>query len=446
MWKLISLLILFIASTTSISASDYYVSTTGSDSNQGTSASPYKTISKGISSLNPGDKLAIGPGQYSSFSVTKSGTDLSPINIIAQNATISGGNTAINLSGSFINVSGFEVSGTSSHAVLISGKNISFKDFIVHDSVNENMGSNGSCSGSGGWGSGLKVMVGSENILLENGSIYRNCGEGLGITRGINVTARNLIAYDNFSVNFYLDNSRDVTLENSLTYCTNDTRYYRSGQPAAGILIGEESYSGWGAQLTNLKVINNLSHGCKGLSFYGAEVSPGGLKGALIAHNTIVSIYSGGKGISIATEPDNRDIKIINNIASGPITTGTGITASNNLTSTTFATTPNPNNPTSFMPNINSSAINQGNATIGIATDYSQNVRNNPPDIGALEFVDSNQTSPLPSPSSSPLTTKPGDFNHDNVVNFLDFDVISKNFNNPFSIYDYNLLISTYGT
>ena len=143
--------------------------------------------------MSAGDTLQVAPGSYPSFSISKSGTSSSPLNIIASGSSIAGGNTAINLSGSFINVSGFEVSGTSSHAVLISGKNISFKDFIVRDSVNENMGSNGSCSGSGGWGSGLKVMVGSENILLENGSIYRNCGEGLGITRGINITARKLI-------------------------------------------------------------------------------------------------------------------------------------------------------------------------------------------------------------------------------------------------------------
>lgn len=436
----------------SVLATNYYVSTNGSDSNLGTSPSPYRTINKAVSTVLPGDTIIVNPGEYAPFSISKSGNSSAPINIQANNALISGGSTAVNISGSYINMSGFEVADTESHAVLISGKNIRYADFIVRDSVNENK-SGSSCSGSGGWGSGLKVMVGAENIEIENGSIFRNCGEGLGITRGINVTIKKVVAYDNFSVNLYLDNSRDVTLTQSFSYCTNDSRYYRDGQPAAGILIGEESYSGWGAQLQNLKVTNNIVYGCRGVSFYGAEVSNGGLVGGLIANNTIWNINGGGRAINIAAEPNNSNIKIVNNIAGGTISTGSGLVVSNNISNPIFISSLG-YSANLFKPNSNSPAINAG-TQVGVNVDFEGNQRDSLPDVGAFEFLGAgNPTQPPIVPTTPPVLL--GDLNNDKKVDNNDYQIFKSNFgkNSGVSdinksglvdIYDYNILVENYG-
>jgi len=408
-------------------AATYYVSPNGNDSNNGSEANPFKTVSKGISLAQAGDTLEVASGIYSNFSISKSGNAGYPITIHGNNSRIENVQTAINLSGSYLKVSGFEVSNTTSHAVLISGKNIIFSDFIVRNSVLENMGNNGSCSGSGGWGSGLKVMLGGENITLQNGKIYQNCGEGLGITRAKNILIRNLVAYDNFSVNYYLDNSSNVVLENSLSYCTSDARYYRNNDPAAGILIGEESYTDWGAQLTNLTIKNNIISGCTPLSFYGSEVSPGGLKGANISNNTLHNLKTtSGRGIHIATEVDNRDIIITNNIAGGTVTTASFTTTSNNPTSATYNQTPNPTDPRTFI--------------------------HNNPGVGADPLLFNLSTSSTtPTPTSSPWPTiiptpRPGDLYVDGKIDILDFNELITHFGTKYTIIDFNLIITNFGT
>src|SRR3954469_16439603 len=73
-------------------ATDYYVATTGSDSNPGTMASPFATLQKGVNVAVAGDTVYIRGGTYSittpatsgaGISFTKSGTSASPINYFA---------------------------------------------------------------------------------------------------------------------------------------------------------------------------------------------------------------------------------------------------------------------------------------------------------------------------------------------------------------------------
>lgn len=441
--------------------STYYVNaSTGSDSGTGASSSPFKTMSKALGLVQPGDTLAV-TGTFGTTTISKSGTSGAPIAIRGTSATFAGGsNAAFILTGSYLDVSGVEVTGGVSHGLLISGKNITVSNFSVHDNVTENLGGS-SCVGSGGWGSGLKLMVGAENITIRDGQIFHNCGEGFAVTRGISVHVSGVTSYDNFSANFYLDNSRNVTLERSFAYCTSDSDYYRSGAPASGILIGEENYSGWGAQLENLTVVNNLSFGCKGLSFYGSEVN-GGLKTALIAHNTIWNVYGGGKAINIAAEPSNANIRVINNLAQGVISGGTGVTISHNSGTANFAGTPG-TNPASFRLASSAAAIDAG-ADVGVASDFAGTARpqGSAPDLGAYEFAGTGVVSPLPSaspslnpspsllaslhpsPSASPIALS-GDFNQDGRVSQLDYSYFLARYGSPYTIYDYNDLVANYG-
>src|SRR5439155_7662068 len=46
------------------SGSVYYVATNGSDSNDGSLSKPWRTVGKGLVSLNAGDTLLIGQGAY----------------------------------------------------------------------------------------------------------------------------------------------------------------------------------------------------------------------------------------------------------------------------------------------------------------------------------------------------------------------------------------------
>ena len=50
--------------------------------------------------------------------------------------------------------------------------------------------------------------------------------------------------------------------------------------------------------------------------------------------------------------------------------------------------------------------------------------------------------SPSPSPSAS---AKPGDLNNDGSVNLLDFNLLISLFGNPYTILDFNAILSNYG-
>ena len=72
-----------------LQAKVYYVSTTGSNTNPGTSTAPFKTFEKAVSVLAPGDTLQVMPGTYyESLRLTKSGTAAAPITVIGNGAIV----------------------------------------------------------------------------------------------------------------------------------------------------------------------------------------------------------------------------------------------------------------------------------------------------------------------------------------------------------------------
>ena len=80
----LSLVVLTLATTLAHSsaslATDYYVSTSGSDSAQGTLSYPFKTISKAAATMVAGDIAYIRGGVYrEQVNLTKSGVAGSPI-------------------------------------------------------------------------------------------------------------------------------------------------------------------------------------------------------------------------------------------------------------------------------------------------------------------------------------------------------------------------------
>lgn len=65
MTKHLSCLLLALLATFSVTATEYYVRTTGNDANDGqTPSSAFATIQRGVDALTPGDTLLIGPGEY----------------------------------------------------------------------------------------------------------------------------------------------------------------------------------------------------------------------------------------------------------------------------------------------------------------------------------------------------------------------------------------------
>lgn len=413
LWSiLISILIVVVFPSSAHSQTNvYYVNPGGNDLNPGNMSAPFKTLSKAVSVLTPGSSLNVSGRFNETFTINKSGTASSRIKIIGNNAVIdTTGLFGIAISGSYIDITGFEITNVLSHGFHTTGTHITANNISVHDSVRENQGR----LPGGRWGSAFSIKLGSDDILLTNIKSYRNYGEGMAITRAKNVTVRDSIFYDNYSsTGPYIDNSINVLVDKNFSYCTLNSGFERSGAPGYGVLIGEESYSGWGSQLNGVKIINNIVSGCRGMGFWGSTVG-GGLRNALIAFNTINGVRGSVSAIPIAQASANTNIRIVNNIALGAISLVNGVSSTNNLTANPGYLTDPGIDPTGFKLSQSSSAFG-GAIDVGINYDFAGNPRGPRFDIGAWQF-------------ESQIIAKNGDVNGDGKVNIIDIGIIIDNY------------------
>src|SRR5207245_4194108 len=120
----------------------YYVATTGSDSNAGTSASPWRTIQKAANTLNGGDTVIVNAGTYSErVQVITSGSAGKLLTFQAQGTVVMQG---FNIQASYVKITGFEIANTSGSGwsdrsngsgVYLSGSNDEISNNYVHNTT-----------------------------------------------------------------------------------------------------------------------------------------------------------------------------------------------------------------------------------------------------------------------------------------------------------------------
>ena len=188
----------------------FYVATNGNDSNPGTQASPWRTISKAVSAaLLPGDEIVVAPGTYTEqIWMNKGGNaDNADGYLTLRSATPgaalirppSGAYSTINVRANFIIVEGFDVVGGSGHGIDVESRHhVRILRNIVHDSG----------------GSGIQFNY-SEWINVEENICYKNAFtngyqcSGISIYQSRNITKdttssgfrtiiRNNISFSNF--------------------------------------------------------------------------------------------------------------------------------------------------------------------------------------------------------------------------------------------------------
>ncbi len=360
----------------------YYVSTTGRDTNPGSSTAPFKTFAKAVSVLAPGATLQVMPGTYTeALILSKSGTAAAPITVIGNGAILNMQGvrqTGMRITGSYINVSNFEVTGATDAGIGIPGKYVTVKNNIVHDNVTGN--GIGTCGAAGSYSSALKVGVGGERITIEGNTVYNNCGEGIAITRGVHVLVKNNTVYDNFAPNIYVDNSPFTTVENNLVYCTG-ARLRLDGRRPTAIGLGEEEYAGWGAQMHDVLVTGNTVRGCgKGIGAFDSELG-GTLTNITITRNYIPS--GEGRAISITSELNRNMVISYNNLFNEVwLQNSTGITLIGNTvigSSAPTSTAPPAASPTRAAPT--STALPVASPTPAVPTSTAQSVASPTPAV-----------------------------------------------------------------
>jgi hypothetical protein len=182
-----------------------YVSTTGSDSNPGTAAQPFRTITYAYSQVGPGTTILVAPGTYTDYTsgwglhLGKSGTASSPIVLQSQvrgGAVIDGQfasdrNTGIYIDGTYNVVIGFGITRAPTTGVVLYGNS----NQILNDEIYNN-GTQGSTDPEGQGiysGHGTSGNVYDGNYIHDNGYAGSNLDHGLYLCGQNEVVANNVV-------------------------------------------------------------------------------------------------------------------------------------------------------------------------------------------------------------------------------------------------------------
>ena len=185
----------------------YYVATNGSNNNNGSSGSPWKTISYAVAqNLRAGDEVVVRDGTYNeAVSITKSGSAAGYITVRAENpgeALIrppAGYGYSVNVGANYVVVEGFDIKGPTveGHGVQVNNTHhVKILNNSVHDSGASGIQFN--------W-SDFITIEGNETYnnarlgWFSGISIYENRAVGgTGDTSEFRTIVRNNISYDNF--------------------------------------------------------------------------------------------------------------------------------------------------------------------------------------------------------------------------------------------------------
>lgn len=360
----------------------YYVSPSGSDANQGSSAQPWQTLTYAVGKLKAGDTLYARAGVYAeTVKVVNSGTTTSPIMITAYpgespiidatGLTLTAYPSILTLQGNYIHALGFEIRNINldgavagGYGVSILGANDIVSNMIVHHTwaqgiiaqgdysiiednqvyrvalANCRLSSPSACGitattygsalySGGGWPSCVSAARDLVNGITDNAILRRNTvhdcwGEGVSTWFANGTIIEDNISYDNWAQNLYVNNASNVLIQRNIVYNTPNNYV----QAIAGITLADEQPTSLSANNT---FINNFVYNAHFCAFCWTFVANTGLTNVLIANNTMAGFSTGSSLSSPSVVNTNSSIR--NNIVTGAVTvpSAAGLTFSNNL-------------------------------------------------------------------------------------------------------------------
>jgi parallel beta-helix repeat protein len=322
----VAVAVLAVSLAVSANAATYYVATNGSDSANGSLATPFKTLTKAAGLAQPGDVVNVRGGVYmQTAQITAKGTEAARIVIRSnpgETAVFDGTGTARNVNvltlykSAYVDLSGFEVRNAGQIGICSWGSNnvritnnkvhhsfrngiyvgwdvmgVSFDNVVDGNTVYNNVLENaGRAFPNGGWATGVS-MNDTDRGRVTNNRIYENDGEGIVTILSKYTLIEGNELSDNFSVGVYVDNSRFVKVNANLIYSTGNSRYYRTGYPASGMATANEFYE-HALPSSDNTFTNNIVINSRWGFFYGAYEAGGGLKNAVVANNTFYKAAS----------------------------------------------------------------------------------------------------------------------------------------------------------
>lgn len=283
------------------SASIYhlYVSPAGNDSDNGSERTPFRTIDKAAAVARPSTTVHVAPGLYGNTTVRSSGSASGRLRIVSDEkwrAKIIGTGSDAHFTnlGNYVDIVGFDVSGSGRLGIVNFGSFTSIEGNHVHD-----LTISGSCGNLGGAGIVNASYTATDDDIVGNVvhdiGVPGKCNGVQGIYHG-NLRGRivNNVVYRVAAWGIHLWHAAsNVTIANNTVF--------QNGGPwtGGGIEIGNGDAPG-GIVQTGTTVINNIVYDNPGASikqYCYAGVSCIG--GGNVTMNNLV--YRNGRGIALKT-------------------------------------------------------------------------------------------------------------------------------------------------
>jgi hypothetical protein len=411
---------------------NYYVSPQGSDSNPGTFARPWRTISKAADSVEPNSNVYIRGGTYNEkVVINQSGNRDMRIRFIAysnetpiidgEGIPINGGGL-ISIHGNWVEINGIEVRNSTYWGIGLFGEHDTVKNVFVHHSQRTGIYINGDYGivqdsriwrnsimneygNSDEWSSGIATSRDyndgiTDYPIIRHNVVWENWGQGINTHQSDNVTIEDNISHDNYINNIYIHDVTNVLCQRNFSY-TDPKSYVFPYGPHNGIMMGDERDT----PSKNIYIINNISIGNNWnyVLFEGTNVT----NNILIANNTFVNaINSGGvlfKGyhqnirfennivqqdspLPLILITDNADVSFANNLWSGNDPPPEVISSGDKFGPPHFNQTGDPFSPEWYKITEISPAKDNALSLPEVVEDYFGNLREATPDMGAHEF------------------------------------------------------------
>jgi parallel beta helix pectate lyase-like protein/pectate lyase-like protein len=260
-----------------------YVSPNGSDSNPGTAASPWRTLSKAISAAAPGDTVVLREGTYGApgtkTGVSASGTAAAPITFTGfpgeGRPVIQG---YVRVTGSHLRFSGIIFDGPTGAVDTKTSSNPGGEEVQVSIMYGSDVEVSGSEIRDNAWHAGIYVYDSTDvrvlgNWIHDNGDRSQpsqaNLDHGIYWSKGSGLVANNVIERNlTYGVQLYPDANAVTVGHNTIV-----------GNGKGGVILAEKAA---GNRLVNNVVANNASYGIR---TYGLTGSGNVAQSNLLWHN-----------------------------------------------------------------------------------------------------------------------------------------------------------------
>jgi len=308
--------------TANANAADYYVDTSGSDSDSGSYSSPFRTLQHAADIVAPGDTVHVRNGTYDGFRLSTSGTAHNRIVFqtvgdgVVINTVASGGDAIYLSSVDYATIDGFRIEDVNGGGIqhhdasatnpvyglilrnnsILRSEDVGIYLSQVMDSLIEN--NEVADSGWGGTHCMYMANAGTGNTTIRGnrlhgcvkGGIHFNGDSSIGgdgIISGMII--ENNIIYDNTTNGLNLDGVQDSIIQNNLIY-NNSPNGIRAFQ-----IDGEEGPK-------NLIIVNNTIK-----QDYGWAVRLTAEEGGNTVFNNILLVENGSAGSIAITDDDSSD-------------------------------------------------------------------------------------------------------------------------------------------